>query len=75
MYIQPHIDFCNIVWETRASLVNWQFCACKIILDYNVDDFHEAMKSLNILSFCDRLFLRKAKFMFKVRGRVNKKTA
>ena len=40
--------------------------ACRVILDYNVEDSNEAMQSLKILSVYDRLFLRKAKFMFKV---------
>ena len=40
--------------------------AVRVILDYNVENSHEAMKSLNIQSIYDRLFLRKAKFMFKV---------
>ena len=40
--------------------------ASKVILDYNVDDSIEAMNSLKIMSIYDRLYLRKAKFMFKV---------
>ena len=40
--------------------------AVRVILDYNVENSHEAMKSLNIQSIYDHLFLRKAKFMFKV---------
>ena len=40
--------------------------ACRVILDYNVEDSNEAMQSLKILSVYDRFFLRKAKFMFKV---------
>ena len=35
-------------------------------LDYNVDDSNEAMNSLNIMSIYYRLYLREAKFMFKV---------
>ena len=70
-YIQPHIDFCNIVWgsssETnKLKIFKLQKHACKVILDYNVDDIHEAMKTLKIMSVYDRLYLRKAKFMFKV---------
>ena len=70
-YIQPHIDFCNIVWgsssETnKLKIFKLQKRACKVILDYNVDDIHEAMKTLKIMSVYDRLYLRKAKFMFKV---------
>lgn len=70
-YIQPHIDFCNIVWgstsETnKLKIFRLQKRACRVILDYNVNDSREAMKSLKIQSLYDRLFLRKAKFMFKV---------
>ena len=70
-YIQPHIDFCNIIWgnaleANRLRVFQMQKRAVRVILDYNVDDTTEAMKSLNIMSFYDRLFLRKAKFMFKV---------
>ena len=70
-YIQPHIDFCNIVWgsmsESNKLKILWlQKPAVRVILDYNVENTQEAMKSLNIQSIYDRLFLRKAKFMFKV---------
>ena len=70
-YIQPHIDFCNIVWgnasETnKLKIFRMQKRAVRVILDYDVENTTEAMKSLNIQSFYDRLFLRKAKFMFKV---------
>ena len=70
-YIQPHIDFCNIIWgsssETnKLKIFKLQKRACRVILDYNVEDIHEAMKSLKIMSVYDRLYLRKAKFMFKV---------
>lgn len=70
-YIQPHVDFCNIVWGStseanKLKIFRLQKRAVRIILDYNVDDSHEAMKSLKIQSLYDRLFLRKAKFMFKV---------
>ena len=42
-YIQPHIDFCNIVWgssseSNKLQVFKLQKRACKIILDYNVDD-------------------------------------
>ena len=40
--------------------------ACWVILDYNVEDSDEAIQPLKILSVYDCLFLRKAKFMFKV---------
>ena len=38
----------------------------RVIIDYNVDDFNEAIQSLKIPSVYDRLFLGKAKLMFKV---------
>ena len=70
-YIQPHIDFCNIIWgsssETnKLKIFKLQKRACRVILDYNEEDIHEAMKSLKIMSVYDRLHLRKAKFMYKV---------
>ena len=40
--------------------------ACRVILDYNVDDINEAMKTLKIMTVYDQFYLRKAKFMFKV---------
>ena len=40
--------------------------ACRVILDYNVDDSFEALRSLKILSINDCLFLWQAKFMYKV---------
>ena len=74
-YIQPHIDFCNIVWgsssETnKLKIFKLQKRACRVILDYNVDDIHEAMKTLKIMSIYDRLYIRKAKFMYKVANNI-----
>ena len=40
--------------------------ACIVILDYNVDDSFETLRSLKILSINDCLFLWQAKFMYKV---------
>ena len=70
-YIQPHIDFCNIVWgnsskTNKLKILRLQKRACRVILDYNVNDITEAMKTLKIMSVYDRFYLRKAKFMFKV---------
>ena len=70
-YIQPHIDFCNIVWgssseSNKLKIFRLQKRACKVILDYNVEDSREAMSFLKIMSIYDRIYLRKAKFMFKV---------
>ena len=49
-YIQPHINVCNIVWgsssETnKLGIFKLQKGACKVMLDYNVNDIHEAMKT------------------------------
>ena len=54
-YIQPHLDFVNIVWgntceSTKMKIFKLQKRACHIILDYNVDYSHEAMGSLKIMS-------------------------
>ena len=74
-YIQPHIDFCNIVWgssseSNKLKIFKLQKRACKVILDFNVNDINEAMKSLKIMSIYERLYLRKAKFMFKIYNHV-----
>ena len=45
---------------------NYKKRACRINLDYNVEYCDEAMRSLKIMSIYDRLYLQKAKFMFKV---------
>ena len=65
------IDYCNIVWGgTSPSNLDRIFClqkrACKVILDYNVDNSFDSMQDLKILTVFERLFLRKAKFMVKV---------
>ena len=70
-YIQPHTDFCSIVWGSssefnKLKIFKLQKRACKVILDYNVDDPNEAMNSLKIMSIYDGLNLRKAKFMLKI---------
>ena len=70
-YIQPHDDFFNITWGSTSEpnkfkIPKLQKRACRVILDYNVEDSQEAMRSLKIQSVYDRLFLRKAKFIFKV---------
>lgn len=70
-YIQPHIDYANIVWgsTTKTNLMKiekLQKRACRIILDYNVDNVYQSMNDLKILSLSERVFFRKAKFMYKV---------
>ena len=71
-YIQPHIDYCNLVWGGTSQMnleriFRLQKHACKIILDYNVDNVFQSMTDLKILTVFERLFLRKSTFMFKVK--------
>ena len=47
-YIQPHIDYCNTVWDGTSQvnlniIFRLQKRACKIILDYNVENVLESM--------------------------------
>ena len=50
----------------KFKILKLQKQACRVILNYNVENSQEAMRSLKIQSVYDRMFLRKAKFMFKV---------
>ena len=70
-FIQPHLDYCNIVWGNTSQnnllrLFRLQKRACKIILDYNVDNIFESMENLKMMTIYERIFFRKAKFMYKV---------
>ena len=70
-YIQPHIDYCNIIWGGTCQsnlnrLFRLQKRACKVILDYEVVSSIESMQDLKILTIFDRVYLRKAKFMYKI---------
>ncbi len=70
-YIQPHIDYCNIIWAStsKANLKRIEILqkrACRIIMNYNCDSALQAMADLNIMTIYERIFLRKAKFMYKV---------
>ena len=40
--------------------------ACRIILDYNVENIYQSMNEIRIMSAIERVFFRKAKFMDKV---------
>ena len=40
--------------------------ACRIILNYDIYDMAESMNKIKVLTIYERIFLRKAKFMFKV---------
>lgn len=70
-YIQPHLDYANIVWggTSKGNLMQierLQKRACRIILDYNVINVYQSMNDLKIMNISERIFFRKAKFMFKV---------
>ena len=70
-YIQPHIDYCSTVWGgTSHSNLNriyrLQKRAVKIILNYEYNDIASSMNDLKIMNIYERIFLRKAKFMFKI---------
>ena len=43
-----------------------QDLACRIILNYDIREMAESMNKIKILTIYERIFLRKAKFMFKV---------
>ena len=47
-------------------LVPFQKRACRIILDYNCANVYQSMNDLKIMTISERIFFRKAKFMFKV---------
>ena len=69
-YIQPHIDYCSTVWKGTAHsnhdrIQRLQKHAVKIILDYEYSDIACSMNDLRILNIYERIFLRKAQFMYK----------
>ena len=70
-YIQPHLDFCNIIWGSSTKtnlncLLKLQKRACRIILEDKYTTISEAMSVINILTIEQRIILQKAKFMYKV---------
>ena len=70
-YLQPHIDYCSTVWGgTSHSNLNRIFRlqkrSVKIILNHNYDDIASSMNDLKIMNIYERIFMIKAKFMFKV---------
>ncbi len=69
-YIQPHIDYCNIVWGIAAKtsmtkIERIQKRACKIILDYNVDNINQAMNNLKIMTVQERVLYGKPNLCLK----------
>ena len=70
-YVQPHIDYCNAIWGGTSQrnldrLYRLQKRACKIILDYWYENIATSMEELKILNIHEWIFLKKAKFMFKI---------
>ena len=70
-YIQPHIDYCSTIWGGTSQynlnrILRLQKRAVKIIVNYQYDNIANSMDELKILNIYERIFLRKAKFMFKV---------
>ena len=70
-FIQPHLDYCNIVWRNASQnnllrLFRLQKRAWKIILDYNVDNIFESMENLKIMTTYERSFFRKVNIMYKI---------
>lgn len=70
-YIQPHLDFCNVIWGNTSQrnllrLYRLQKRACRIILNYEIDNMVNSFYKIKVLTIYERIFLRKAKFMFKV---------
>ena len=70
-YIQPHLDYANIVWGSTGKnnlmqIERLQRRACRVILDYNVENIHQSMNEIKIMTVTERVFFRKAKFTYKV---------
>ena len=65
-YIQPHIDYFSTVWEGTSQNLQITKRAVKIILDYEYRGIASSTNELKILNNFERIFLRKAKFMYKI---------
>lgn len=70
-YIQPYLDYCNIIWGNTSNsnittLIRLQKRACHLIQDQYVENFQDAMNNIKVLTIHERIFLRKAKLMYKV---------
>ena len=70
-YIQPHINYCNIVWGNSSNynvsqITKLQRRVCKIILGTEYSDLDSARRRLDILSFDQNVLVNKAKIMYKV---------
>ena len=70
-YIQPNVDYCSTIWGgtsqyNRNRIIRLQKRAVKIIVNYQYDNIANSIDELKILNKYEHIFLRKAKFMFKI---------
>ena len=70
-YIQPHLDYCNIIWgNTKKANIHislrLQRRACRTIFGDQYTTLNEALVIINSLNIEQRIFLQKAKFMYRV---------
>ena len=70
-YIQPHLDFCNVVWGCTSQknihkIFILQKRACKIIFGQDYVSVSDSLEKMSSLSIFDKVILHKAKFMYKV---------
>ena len=75
--IHPIFIYVILFWVATLEHISRKFLGYRkehhhhrVILDYNVEGSSQAMDTLKILSIYDRLYLRKAKFMYKVYQRI-----
>ena len=72
-YIKPHLDYCSLIWSNTSNLninksTKLQRRSCKLILGQEYNGLIEALERLNMLSFDQSIFLRKAKLMYKIQN-------
>ena len=70
-YIKSHLEYCCVVWGSSTNLNVYkieklQRRACKLILGKDYTTLDAALNELQILSFDETVFLRKAKTMYKI---------
>jgi len=70
-YIQPHLDFCNVIWggtnnTNLHKLYVLQKRLCKTIFGKNYTSVPNSMEAMSCLSIHERIIVNKAKFMYKV---------
>ena len=70
-YIQPHFDFCNVIWGGTISnnlhkLSVLQKRACKLIFGQSYVTVSSALEMMNCINIHERIMLQKARFMYKV---------